>query len=179
MDYNIDEIKKRIQENYPQEIINSSIRISSSEVFAWESIYQINFSSKLKEYLNEIGIFQFSYSFYECLDSEEYYLAFLEKNFIEILKNENIKKEDIDHAPFNYNIKENSFGIESINTIYKKLDKDESCIEIAVCLINDTYNCYHYLMLTGKNRDYIVDSWGQDTYENVDYFWNFLLNKNK
>ncbi|MGD1318591.1 hypothetical protein [Chryseobacterium sp. 2R14A] len=182
MEFNIDKIKNSISETYLKEQINNSKKISSSEIFNWETKYQIDFPINFKQYLQEIGLFQFDYSFYECLNSDDFYFAFLTDDFINILKSEGIPEDEIENAKNNYNFKNQSFDSTvseewtgSIDKIYNSLGKDEFCIEIGVCLFNDTYNCYHYLMLTGRNQNRVVNSFGKDTYENVDYFWTYLL----
>ena len=187
MEFNIDEIKNLITETYSKEQLNRSKRISSSEIFNWETKYQFDFPNNFKQYSMEIGLFQFDFSFYDCLNSDEFYVHFLTDDFITVLISEGISRKEIEVAKNSYNFKNQSFDyadseewIEAVNKVYDKLGKDESCIEIGVCLFDDVYNCYQYLMLTGKNKNFVVESYGQDEYKNVDYFWNYLLKqKNK
>ena len=186
MHADFDDIKKVLKENYSPQQIHSSQKISSSEIFAWETKLQINFSNNLKRYFQEIGIFQFDWSFYKCLDSEMFYVHFLTDDFINILRKQGVP--DCERAVFesDYNFKNQNFDYAIsdewtiiVNKIYKDLGKDDSCLEIGVCLFDDTYNCSSYLMLTGKNKDYIVDAFGNPPYRKEDSFWNYLLKDNR
>lgn len=182
MNADFDDIKKVLKENYSMQQIHGSQKISSPEIFAWETKFQVNFSNNLKRYFQEIGIFQFDWSFYECLDSEMFYVHFLTDDFIDILKNEGVPYDEIKVFESDYNFKSKCFDYAisdewtiTVNKIYEDLGKDDSCLEIGVCLFDDTYNCSSYLMLTGKNKDYIVNVFGNDSYRKEDYFWNYLL----
>lgn len=152
---NIENLRIDFLNSYNRSILDNSKKMSIPELFFLESKFNISYPILFKNYLSEIGLFQFDHSFYKCINDIEYYKYFINKDFISLLLNEGFGENEINGIDYDI-ITDKFIYPHKVQDIYELLNNDKDCIDIGVYLFDDTYNCTELLMLTGMYENYIV-----------------------